>query len=800
MSDPEGAVPSRQSSSSTYEIPSQSSSTNYEEHDYYTQAEEQDLELSLSTHNLANLYGYSHNTSGSHALGDDMSPTSIYTTESEMPFDEQQSYDTRKEAKRAMKQQQQHQKESSSCESSTTNNHPKRNWKNTLPFRRKVNNLKVNTVPGSASATSSETRDSSHPDRQTNATHRTPIFGPWTYLTENLLHAAITNVVVWMATRAARNPYRTLASMTFVSLVVLATGFFTNFTLIVDSDEIYTPLNTLVEEHHDWLVHGVNGEGSGFDNIRPLLMILHKNGQNVLDAESFDRLFDAISVVRETPGYNDLCQEGQYVSYDNQHTCRILSATRFWNHNHTWFEEQVLHTSHRQDVLVDIISSDYYQDETTPVFHEMLFGNYQRTNETVAYNATTNSVSVTIDNSSRVSFVQSLFVRIELPNTGEGADDFETRALENLHKLQQQWKDDAADSNDPNPLQLDFLSIFAYKIENQRALIKDLPLVLGIFAVLVVFTTLVFHKRHRVYSRSMLGCASLAAIGMSLALSYGIVWCIGIPFTNIAQILPFMVMGVGLDDTFIITGAYFRTDPNLTVERRIEITMKEVGLSIALTSITTCVAFVLGSMSTIPGVKWLCWYAFSAIAVDFVFQTTFFVALLTLDERRLQSYRVSWCCWKRLPVDVDECESQMGVNLSSSMSNSGVDSVHDEEGIVTVRKPHAADQEHDINDTTKHFSERLMIWYGQQLMRPWCKLFVLLAFSGYFGFCCYRTTLLTQEFNVEDYTVRFVWYAWSTAKIMISHKSASLFISAGGFVLARYAPSLRRSLLFNETL
>ena len=758
MSNPGGAVPSRQSSSSTYEIPSQSSSTNYEEHDYYSQEEEQDLELSLSTHNLATLYGYSQNAN-SHVLGDDMSPTSIYTTESEMPFDEQQSYDTRKEAKRAMKQQQQQtqQQENSGSQSNepSTNHPPKRSWKKKLPFRRKLkNNLKVNTVPGSASATSSETRDSNNDSSQSKATHRTPICSSWTYLTEHLLHAAITNAVVWMATLAARNPYRTLASMTFVSWVVLAAGFFTNFTLIVDSDEIYTPLNTLAEQHHDWLIHGANGEGSGFDNIRPLLMILHKNGRNVLDADSFDRLFDAIDVVRDTPGYNDLCQEGHYVSYDNQHTCRILSATRFWNHNRTWFEEQVLHTSNRQQVLIDIVSSKYYQDDTTPVFHEMLLGNYQRSNETVEYNATTDSISVTTNNSSQVSFVQSLFVRMEIPNTGEEADEFETRALENLHQLQQQWKDEAADNNDPSPLQLDFLSIFAYKIENQRALIKDLPLVLGIFAVLVVFTTLVFHKRHRVYSRSMLGCASLAAIGMSLALSYGIVWCIGIPFTNIAQILPFMVMGVGLDDTFIITGAYFRTDPNLTVERRIEITMKEVGLSIALTSITTCVAFVLGSMSTIPGVKWLCWYAFSAIAVDFVFQTTFFVALLTLDERRLQSYRMSWCCWKKLPVDVDECGSQMGVNLSSSMSNSGVNNVQDEEGIVIVQKPVASEQEHDINDTTKHFSERLMIWYGQQLMRPWCKLFVLLAFSGYFGFCCYRTTLLTQEFNVEDYTVR----------------------------------------------
>ena len=54
---------------------------------------------------------------------------------------------------------------------------------------------------------------------------------------------------------------------------------------------------------------------------------------------------------------------------------------------------------------------------------------------------------------------------------------------------------------------------------------------------------------------------------------------------------------------------------------------------------------------------------------------------------------------------------------------------------------------------SKHFSERFMIWYAEQLMRPWVKVMVLLGFAGYTAFCSYRMTLLTQEFNVEDYTV-----------------------------------------------
>lgn len=61
-----------------------------------------------------------------------------------------------------------------------------------------------------------------------------------------------------------------------------------------------------------------------------------------------------------------------------------------------------------------------------------------------------------------------------------------------------------------------------------------------------------------------------------------------------------------LDDTFIITGAYLRLNPNMDVQRRVRITMEEVAHSISLTTITTLFAFLLGLRSTLPGVNWMC--------------------------------------------------------------------------------------------------------------------------------------------------------------------------------------------------
>ena len=82
-----------------YALPSKSGSTEHGEHDY-SNSHDRDVELSLSAH----LEQYNQ-TAAAQAVPDQMSPTSIYTTESEMPFDEKQSYEMQKDLYRKYKEQ-----------------------------------------------------------------------------------------------------------------------------------------------------------------------------------------------------------------------------------------------------------------------------------------------------------------------------------------------------------------------------------------------------------------------------------------------------------------------------------------------------------------------------------------------------------------------------------------------------------------------------------------------------------------------------------------------------------------------
>jgi predicted RND superfamily exporter protein len=121
------------------------------------------------------------------------------------------------------------------------------------------------------------------------------------------------------------------------------------------------------------------------------------------------------------------------------------------------------------------------------------------------------------------------------------------------------------------------------------------------------------------------------------------------------------------------SGAYERTDATMSLEDRVATTIDEIGLSIMLTSLTSAIAFGLGCMSSVFSVYWLCLYAMPLIGIVFFYTITFFVALIVLDERRIQQNRRDCCVClsgprysKQNKVTTNDDHDDDRVELSSS--------------------------------------------------------------------------------------------------------------------------------------
>ena len=80
------------------------------------------------------------------------------------------------------------------------------------------------------------------------------------------------------------------------------------------------------------------------------------------------------------------------------------------------------------------------------------------------------------------------------------------------------------------------------------------------------------------------------------------------------QILPFILVGIGIDDAFVICGAFDATDPSLGFPERMEKAIQRVGVSITLTKVTSLAAFLLGATCAFPSVQYFCYYASTSVS------------------------------------------------------------------------------------------------------------------------------------------------------------------------------------------
>ena len=73
-------------------------------------------------------------------------------------------------------------------------------------------------------------------------------------------------------------------------------------------------------------------------------------------------------------------------------------------------------------------------------------------------------------------------------------------------------------------------------------------------------------------------------------------------------------------------------------------TMEHAGGSIFMTSLTDCLAFGVGGLSTLPALRNTCAYASIGVIILFVYMSTFFLACVTLDQQRIDNKRDGFIC------------------------------------------------------------------------------------------------------------------------------------------------------------
>lgn len=165
-------------------------------------------------------------------------------------------------------------------------------------------------------------------------------------------------------------------------------------------------------------------------------------------------------------------------------------------------------------------------------------------------------------------------------------------------------------------------------------------------------------------SKVLLGLSGVVLVMLSVLGSVGFFSAVGVKSTLIImEVIPFLVLAVGVDNMCILVHAVKRQSIELAIEERISNALHEVGPSITLASLSEILAFSVGSFIPMPACRVFSMFAALAVLLDFLLQVTAFVALIAFDCRRAEDNRID--CFPCIKVPSSPGGSNEGINQRS---------------------------------------------------------------------------------------------------------------------------------------
>ncbi len=131
---------------------------------------------------------------------------------------------------------------------------------------------------------------------------------------------------------------------------------------------------------------------------------------------------------------------------------------------------------------------------------------------------------------------------------------------------------------------------------------------------------------------ALLASLGLAATCASAAAAWGALALAGQPFQSINLAALFLLLGVGLDDTFVMISAWERAKKKSdSTGETLSLTFSDAGVSITVTSLTNVAAFAVGYLtSDFLSVRLFCLFTGAALAAVYVAALLVFGSLLAI--------------------------------------------------------------------------------------------------------------------------------------------------------------------------
>jgi len=179
---------------------------------------------------------------------------------------------------------------------------------------------------------------------------------------------------------------------------------------------------------------------------------------------------------------------------------------------------------------------------------------------------------------------------------------------------------------------------------SSEAVFFDIYLILIGYFAMFFYTITMLGKINTVEIRLYVTIAGIVSVFMGLVISVSLASIFGFPYTTMHAALPFLCLGIGIDDMFVIVqclnNLIGKPDySTMKIETKLGMALRHAGVSVTVTTATDVVAFSVGAVTQMPGLQSFCVCTSIALASIYILQLSWFTAWLALDERRKEAGR-----------------------------------------------------------------------------------------------------------------------------------------------------------------
>ena len=321
--------------------------------------------------------------------------------------------------------------------------------------------------------------------------------------------------------------------------------------------------------------------------------------------------------------------------------CMITSATNFWLENRTAMEESDVKEVAKCLQTGTEGEMPCFDSIGTPIQINAIFGMQgceggEAISECSVCNKTARSMSVTF-------LLQNDFY------TNKAAQKWEQEVFQKaIHDFNEQEEEEKSD------LRIFYMMERSVSDELEIESAQNVVVVVISYLAMFIYISMMMGEFPSITkSRILVGLGGIFVVILSCLGAFAIVSLFGIKQTLIsAEVVPFLVLAIGVDNMFFITGARDRVINSINAAKeqgkdvrnysnseQMGIALGEVGPSITTAAIGEFLSFLVGYLTDIPALESFCLCASFAVLINYFLQMTLFVAFVSLDDKRVDANR-----------------------------------------------------------------------------------------------------------------------------------------------------------------